>query len=376
MSSKNPASFRYFKARLLALGRPAVWIPALILALVAAFMLEYTTNPEWLTSADDDSGPDQSGLGDTLSEEDLRAAADIDNLEVLSNDFQEEAAPDNQDQADSDGANNSAQPSEPSAGERYLASRDRNNSNGSANGLSNNALPQPSTTGTLNPANPGSAARNSSTSEGSPYLFSLGLFDGASNSNATTSTSATISPLERAIRDQQFQSADGSETEALSETETADTAQPADAAAPGLALTEPTASPGVTSQSTGSSISVPFIPTSTTMSPPPGTTGYTLPPALTPVNPSVSGTNIYSPSISPISGIAPQPSLAPPVPSIGNTFNPVPNITNVGVFGPTLSQPLGASSIQATPQATPFSASRRSPGRNIGNGEINTFSNP
>lgn len=371
MSSKHPASFRYFKARLLALGRPAVWMPALILALVAAFMLEYTTNPEWLTSSDDDVGPDRSGLGDTLSDEDLRAAADIDNLEVLSNDFQADAAPDNQ----ANSENDAAQPSEPSAGERYLASRDRNSSNESASGLNNSALPQPFTTGSINPANSRLTDRNGSTSGDSPYLFSLGLLDSASNSNTPTSTSATVSPLERAIRDQQSQSAARSETEALAETETSDTAQPADAATPGLTLTEPTASPSLTSQSAGSSISVPFIPTSTTMSPPPGTTGYTLPPALTPVNPSVSGAN-YSPSISPIPGIAPQPSLTPPVPSVGNTFNPVPNITNVGVFGPTLSQPLGASSTQATPQATPFSASRRPPGRNIGNGEINTFSNP
>ncbi len=376
MSSKHPASFRYFKARLLALGRPAVWIPALILALVAAFMLEYTTNPDWLTSSDDDLGPDRSGLGDALSEEDLRAAADIDNLEVLSSDFQADSALDNQDQANGNETNNSAQPSELSAGERYLASRDRNNSsNESADGSNASALPQP-LTGTVNSTNSRSTSRNGSASGNSPYLFSLGLLDDASNSNAPASASTTVSPLERAILDQQLQSAARSETETLADTTTADTEQSADATMPGLTLTEPTASPGLTSQSPGSSISVPFIPTSATMSPPPGTTGYTLPPALTPANPSASGANIYSPSSSPISGIAPQSSLAPQIPSIGNTFNPVPNITNVGVFGPTLSQPLDASSTQATPQAAPFSASRRPPGRNIGNGEINTFSNP
>ena len=282
MSSRNSASFRYFKARLLALGRPAVWIPALILALVAAFLLEYTTNPGWLASSDDDDlGPDQSGLGNTLSEDQLRAAADIDNLEVLSSDLQADAEQQNLDQAGSADAANAAQASEPSAGERYLASRDRNNPSSARS--NSNTLPEPFTTGMVNPVNPRSATRTGSSSGSDPYLFSLGLFDGASQSMTTPSATPTVSPLERAILDQRFRSSTASETSDGTTAAESPNPQPADTATSSLTLTEPTQPASLTSQSTGSlPPSVTCIPTSSTMSPPPGTTGYTLPPALTP----------------------------------------------------------------------------------------------
>lgn len=365
MSSRKPASFRYFKARLLALGRPAVWIPALALTLVAAFLLEYTTNPTWLTGSDDaELGPEQSGLGDTLSEDALRAAADIDNLEVLSNDLQSNPEASEQDQADDADNANVAQSREPSAGERYLASRDRNNSNPANTRSSSTNLPEPFTT-----ASNGNTGSN-------PYLFSLGLFDNAEQGTTAPSTIATSSPLERAIRDQQFRSAataDGS-----AETAPTDNPQSADAATQSLTAADSSTSldSGITGTQTSLPPSISFIPNSPTMSPPPGTTGYTLPPALVPVNPAGSSANAYSTSVAPMPGLSTPQTSVPPIPSIGNTFNPVPNITNVGVFGPTISQPLGATSSQATPQAAPFSASRRQPGRNIGNGEINTFSNP
>ncbi|HEY9696791.1 MAG TPA: hypothetical protein V6D10_05985 [Trichocoleus sp.] len=85
-------------------------------------------------------------------------------------------------------------------------------------------------------------------------------------------------------------------------------------------------------------------------SPPPGTTGYSIPPSFRTQNNSSSfyGSPVTNPSIA-------------PTPSGRTTTSPTP--TDSGYTSPQT-------------QSSPFSVPRTTPGRTIGGGQINTFSNP
>lgn len=127
--------------------------------------------------------------------------------------------------------------------------------------------------------------------------------------------------------------------------------------------------------STGSSFSQPssqpYVPQT---SPAPGTTGYTLPPAFrtttnTPSYPN-SPSSLSTPQLAPTVRTQPVPG-SPYVGSYGNTPG----------YGTTAPSPMPSypAPSYASPQPqgqTPFSVPRTPPGRYIGGGEINTFSNP
>ncbi|MCY7283921.1 MAG: hypothetical protein LH679_10875, partial [Cyanobacteria bacterium CAN_BIN43] len=105
------------------------------------------------------------------------------------------------------------------------------------------------------------------------------------------------------------------------------------------------------------------------LSPFPGTTGYTLPPTLRPSLTSV-GSSFSGGSLQPIPGqIAPQ--TAPTVP---RQFydDGQPSYPNGQAAYPRVQ----SSSVSASPTPAPFSVPHAAPGRSIGGGQINTFSNP
>lgn len=107
----------------------------------------------------------------------------------------------------------------------------------------------------------------------------------------------------------------------------------------------------------------PYVPQT---SPAPGTTGYTVPPAFrTPAN--------TSPSGYPSSAFgSPQAAPIPTQPSPSSPYQVSPNSAG---YGTTYQAPSFANP-QPVQQQAPFSVPRTPPGQNIGNGEINTFSNP
>ncbi|NJO41027.1 MAG: hypothetical protein HC769_10455 [Cyanobacteria bacterium CRU_2_1] len=98
-------------------------------------------------------------------------------------------------------------------------------------------------------------------------------------------------------------------------------------------------------------------------SPPPGTTGYTLPPVLAPT---ITSSSDNSDSLN---LIQPQPLPGVQAPPQVNLSTPAPQV-NQGFYSPNVQ-------VQ-TPQTEPppFSTPRTAPGTYIGGGEINTFSNP
>ncbi|WP_193194976.1 hypothetical protein [Nostoc sp. MG11] len=84
-----PAYLRYLKARLWNLGRPGFWGTAIFLSVIGLVTWEYWSNPEALTRKQTNQVTSQNPADSSLSAEDRAIAADIDNLPVLFNDFEQ-----------------------------------------------------------------------------------------------------------------------------------------------------------------------------------------------------------------------------------------------------------------------------------------------
>ncbi len=86
-----PAYLRYLKARLWNLGRPGFWVTAIFLSVVGLVTWEYWSNPDIFVYKQKKQVASQKPVDSSLSEENKAIAADIDNLPVLFNDFDEAA---------------------------------------------------------------------------------------------------------------------------------------------------------------------------------------------------------------------------------------------------------------------------------------------
>ncbi len=84
-----PAYLRYLRARLRNLGRPGFWGTAIFLSVVGLVTWEYWSNPEIFVYKQKKQVTSQKPADSSLSEENKAIAADIDNLPVLFNDFDE-----------------------------------------------------------------------------------------------------------------------------------------------------------------------------------------------------------------------------------------------------------------------------------------------
>ncbi|MEH1871603.1 hypothetical protein [Nostoc sp.] len=82
-----PAYLRYLKARLRNLGRPGFWGTAIFLSVVGLVTWEYWSNPDIFVYKQKSQVASQNPADSSLSEENRAIAADIDNLPVLFNDF-------------------------------------------------------------------------------------------------------------------------------------------------------------------------------------------------------------------------------------------------------------------------------------------------
>jgi len=84
-----PAYLRYLKARLWNLGRPSFWGTAIFLSVVGLVTWEYWKNPDIFVYKQKNQVASQKSADSDLSEENRAIAADIDNLPVLFNDFEQ-----------------------------------------------------------------------------------------------------------------------------------------------------------------------------------------------------------------------------------------------------------------------------------------------
>ncbi|RCJ23177.1 hypothetical protein A6S26_01060 [Nostoc sp. ATCC 43529] len=84
-----PAYLRYLRARLWNLGRPGFWVTAIFLSVVGLVTWEYWSNPDIFVYKQKKQVASQNSADSSLSTENKAIAADIDNLPVLFNDFDE-----------------------------------------------------------------------------------------------------------------------------------------------------------------------------------------------------------------------------------------------------------------------------------------------
>ncbi|MBD2413284.1 hypothetical protein FACHB389_03980 [Nostoc calcicola FACHB-389] len=82
-----PAYLRYLRARLWNLGRPGFWVTAIFLSVVGLVTWEYWSNPDIFVYKQKKQVASQKPADSSLSDENKAIAADIDNLPVLFNDF-------------------------------------------------------------------------------------------------------------------------------------------------------------------------------------------------------------------------------------------------------------------------------------------------
>ncbi|MBF2002141.1 MAG: hypothetical protein IGS38_15655 [Synechococcales cyanobacterium M58_A2018_015] len=394
MPARPSPSLRYLKARLrVLLKRPMMWGSGLVVFLAVGFLLESWTTPqsflgllpaEWLFSGGEVVNDPSSS--DPAPEPMLEPAADV--SDVIGSTLPSPEATDGLTSLDASRSAIVTDPKlDPLLAQPLLGLPSSSQSDSSSDSSSDrrsrrnvfsrsrSSLTSKPDLSLSDPDTPSFLGRLDSEQATSP--MPLGSSPATSTSSAASATSpSAINPLQSALE------------------RSSSTGQPASlphsmttSGAPGSSSSQV---PGVSGPSSAPS-GLPAAPAEWTQSMPgqppsyfpqtspnPGTTGYTMPPAFrTPANtPSQFGTYSGSSSgITPPTSIAPAgptaPSLAPavPQPSFGSYSTPS---SSTAAPTPDFS---GVQSPQAAPTA-PFSVPRTPPGRTIGGGEINTFSNP
>lgn len=321
----SPALMRYFMARLRPLGRPIFWGPAIALLLLVLFTWDFWTSPGLQSSL---------GIGDSdpeeVTQEDQAIGADIDSMPVLLNDI-----------------GIAAKTTAPKPQQSPLLQK--SNTEGSAiTSFAPSSAPQPSPAnaqGAFGVFNNALAERYGLTNSGTvveeqpaaivPGTIGLGAM-GASN---PAPAAPAQSPLQAAMSKIATQAQPGVGSPAIN-----GLAAPPNLANPPAEGSAPLSSPGIDGMR--------------------GTTA--------PVN---SYTNLMGGS-QPLQDYSTVPAPVPaPVPAMPN-LSPAPIPSSFGQ--PSAPQPgnFGVQSPAPAINQQPFSVPRPIPGRTIGGGKINTFSNP
>ncbi len=318
-----PVAARYLLARLRPLTRPVFWGPSIALMLVVLFTWQYWMRPEWVSYFEGNSSSDANN---GLSSEDRAIGADIDTLPLLFNDFKLSSSPTSK-QSD----------------------------------LTKSASATPSDLGNLPKIPiPGSSAISQS-QPGNAFSSAMQQF-GLPANGLTGGQSAVTSTQPQPINNSLGFPTGSASTDLVQ------------AATNG-------SSPEVSVNSANNRPPTPYSPTlSAPAAPIEGTTslggfGVNAAPTTNPYTNSytsiVEGTQPLSATTVPR---VVAPSIAPIPPSLGQSY-----------LSP---QPLNSSSLNAAPSSlmpqqsqipindAPFTAPRPIPGRVLGGGEINTFSNP
>lgn len=358
-----PASIRYLKARLHILKRPQVWATASGLALSVFLVGVYLVNSQQYTSSNDlDAATDSFNPSGNLPSQNLSAS----NSELF------ETLPDlstvpTQTSLDSQSlkSDNSRSP----LFQEFLLDQPSIAAQNNKPGRSQSSSFSTSSSFEAQRDRPSASRIPSFSSPESPSSgFPGSTFSSPANHSATSSLngSPTVNPLQSALdryspnsRQSQFSPA------SLSQPSVDNSSRGS-----GLSPTEDSVR-----QDTGGQQSSPqgfsspqFAPQ---LSPFPGTTGYTLPPTLRTSTPSTSPS--FNSNLQPIPGqITPQTAPTAPGQSYDYGQPSYPSASQTTAYPN--AQPSLAPYSQ--PMPSPFSVPRAVPGRSIGGGQINTFSNP
>lgn len=364
----TPASISYRKARLNILKRPTVWAAASGLLLSVFLVGEYLANPQQYTGGNDldaaTSPSNQNPLGNLPTQNMPASSSEL--FETL---------PD----ASTVPIQTSSDPQSPRSDnsrslllQDFLLGRSSIAAQKDQPGRSQSASVLTSSFSQSRRDRPSKSQIPSLSSPGSPSSgFTGSTLPGLAASRSSTSSangSSAINPLQSAL---DRYSPDGRPSQpspvgSLSPSSVDNS--------PRDSRLSPTATPfsqdslGRPEQTPSGLPSPQFSPQ---LSPFPGTTGYTLPPTLRPSTPSISP-SFSSGNLQPIPGqITPQTAPALPGQSYGYGQ---PSYPNAGQMAYPNAQPSLVPSSQ--PMPSPFSIPRAVPGRSIGGGQVNTFSNP
>jgi hypothetical protein len=379
-----PASLRYLKARLLQItGRPKVWGSAAVLLLAVVFLAEYWNQPTRFvgnggdrstlpapgdsdTSLGTPAVPGTSSLNDGSGSNALGSLSSNPKLDPLTQ------LPD----VNSSGSNSSDRLIPGLLGSVPPSANGNSTQGQNPFGTANSSTTQGSSTATPNRFSSFGSTDSTVLPGSTTSIFSN---SGSSTTGSSTTTPTATSPLQSALDRTTTSATSTGQSSSLTSPLSSDMTQPErDQLLRRTQLTQPT-----TSATTGSSYSntIPglqqpqYYPQT---SPSPGTTGYTLPPAFrTPANtPGTSGFSNFS-RPQPVPGFQTSPQVTPGTSSTQG-FNQSSSYPRPG-SGVSSYSPTGYQAGQTQPtqvRPNPFSVPRAVPGRYIGNGQINTFSNP
>ena len=378
-SKQLPAPVSHLKARLRALKRPMVWGPGLILVLIVLFTLEYWLHPEWFDNTRSATNV-ESGFNPSVSLEDGAIGADIDSLPLLLNQLNgvvaDETGDANQKQSDKTAT-------KPSLFSELLKSQDQAASqNGGNLPNSNSAAPQSSPNSSL--------LRGSNGLPGQPLVGATPGLTGIGSSSLPSAVPSSLLPpsgISTPTPSLNLNSPNASSTNPPAPVSALQTALEQYQAQNNSAATSASGSP--TASGLGNSVAAPASTTQTLTQPsaiaPVGNSGinYSSTPGVSSAPPSNSFNYLTQPQpdSSLPSGIDPgvptAPSIAPVVPS--SNLNP--NFGQSSFQGQNNNgfnnSGFSGNAVQPSQlNQQPFSVPRRVPGRNIGGGQINTFSNP
>lgn len=380
-----PASVRYyFRARLRPFTRPAFWASLSFLSLIGLFMWEAWQRPELLFKNPEDATPISNT---TLSQEDSAVAADIDSLPVLMQEL---------DQADVSIAalKLNQQPPTQNFLDEFLKRQEAEAAKVSADAQATQPSASPLTAydplgiETQAPSNPASVYGGVSPRSNAAPAQTSGL--GATNlagSTVQNSTATQVSPLQAAldrlgnnpsnasVQNQTQINSPGTNTNSFGQPTQSTATTPGQVAQPGTASNAPL--PGQVVQPAS-----PYAGTSNYSnmpgqavqpgSPYPGSPGYGVVPANS--NPVNSYTYLNQPA--PVPGVPPAQPMVNQVAPVSQGNYGVPSYQNPAPVN-AVPNNFGATQVQPSQlQPSPFSVPRQIPGRYIGGGQINTFSNP
>lgn len=371
---QTPASIRYLKARLSILKRPTVWGSAAAVLLSIFMVGEYLAHPEHYTGAENtDAAPPPSSMTNLPAQEGASASDVFETLPELANvPTQSSVEPKVGTQPNPSSSQSDSDP----LLQEFLLGRSLNSPQNNDRQRRRSSSSAAASSSASTPSTSSSSRRSRSADTPLPNLYSPSLYSptpssGLASVKPGTSGSESLSsppnPLQSAL-DRYSATPVPSSLSNLSDS--GNGLRSGEAAGSGLAGSQSDLTPTQRPYSSQPYTGQPYMPQ---LSPSPGTTGYTLPSTLRSPNaiPSSSSGSSGS-STQPIPGqTAP---LAPtvPVPSVPvQSYGSQPTQPPAGTAAPRIN-PVP----QAVPPAAPYSVPRPVPGRNIGGGEINTFSNP
>ncbi|MEO0826403.1 MAG: hypothetical protein AAFY67_12200 [Cyanobacteria bacterium J06642_9] len=367
-----PSYIRYFGMRLRPLAQPVVWFPTVVIVLLGTVLWQYRAHPEWSGQFEvDESTPNAGTLlpegevpgdqplptsGESEREGLMKLLADLGLLGPERQSDELGTVPQVQQETPESLLSLLVEPeslADPDAEGTTQTSRQR--LAGTLNPFDRyaDAYQLPGSAGAI--ANGRASTTSSNTSNISDFLNFLNFNQANGDGSETQTAGNDTTALERALNQRQIVA----EETPASNNEAQETADANNTAQSTLEAQDSPQNPAVV-QGNIPGIPYTFIQTTPQMSPPPGTTGYSVPPSFN-VAPPAAANNGGVPGVN--TGATAVPSFQTPTPSSGVSGSTLPPTSGSQYNQPQFVSP------------RPFSAPRPN-SRIIGNGEIQTFSNP